>query len=83
MTTTYEWFRHYSAAVLETDWSKMEERLRAAESAIKVRLHELSLNQNGSLEEHEAIKDCLDKLDALRSDVVRWSASKQELAGQQ
>jgi hypothetical protein len=83
MTTTYEWFGHYSAAVLETDWSKMEERLRAAESAVKARLHELSLNHNGTPEEHEAIKDCLNKLNVLRADVATWSASKQQLAGQQ
>jgi len=34
MTTKYQWHDVYKAAVLETDWSKMEERILAAEFAI-------------------------------------------------
>lgn len=41
------WYEIYRAAVLETDWSRMEERIQAAESAIKGRLHEFSLNHGG------------------------------------
>jgi hypothetical protein len=76
MNTKYEWFGLYSAAVLETDWSKMEERLQAAESAIKARLHEFSLNHGGSPEENEAIRDCVGKLEVLRADVANWHSSK-------
>jgi hypothetical protein len=32
MTAIYEWYETYKAAVLETDWSKMEERIQAAKS---------------------------------------------------
>lgn len=37
MTATYKWYEFYKSAVLETDWSKMEERIRAAEGAIRER----------------------------------------------
>jgi hypothetical protein len=48
MTTTYGWHQLYEAAVLETDWSQMEERIRAAECAIRERLHGVSQNQGGT-----------------------------------
>ena len=76
MTTTYEWFEFYNAAVLETDWSKMEERIQTAESAIRQRLHEFSLNHGGTPEENQAIVDCLNRLNLLRADVTSWRKSK-------
>jgi hypothetical protein len=54
--TTYKWHEFYNAAaVLETDWSQMEGRIQAAESAITGRLHELSLDHGGAPEENQAI----------------------------
>ena len=76
MNTTSRWHELYEAAVLETDWSKMEERIQAAESAIKDRLHEFSLNHGGTREENQAIVDTLNRLNVLRADVASWRKSK-------
>jgi hypothetical protein len=76
MNTTSRWHELYEAAVLETDWSKMEKRIQAAESAIKDRLHEFSLNHGGTREENQAIVDTLNRLNVLRADVASWRKSK-------
>ena len=36
-----EWENLYEAAILETDWSKLPERIQAVDSAIEGRLSEL------------------------------------------
>jgi len=33
--TEYKWHEVYKAALLETDWTKMEERIQAAEAALQ------------------------------------------------
>ena len=76
MTLTYSWQDLYEAAVLEPDWSKLNERIQTAESAIKKRLHELSLNHGGTPEERQAIVDTLNSLNVLRADVASWRESK-------
>ena len=76
MNTEHEWERLYRIAVLETDWSKMDEHIHAVENGIKARLHEFSLNHGGSPEENQAIVEALKRLDTLRSDVARWQESK-------
>jgi hypothetical protein len=43
-TTTPKWHDIYKAALLETDWSRMEDRIQAAEAAIQDRKHEFGLN---------------------------------------
>ena len=35
MATGCDWLEVFKAAVLETEWSRVEERIRAAESALK------------------------------------------------
>jgi len=37
MTTPFSWHDSYRAAVLETDWTKMTERIQAAESDMSER----------------------------------------------
>jgi hypothetical protein len=76
MTTGQAWRELYKIAVLETDWSKMEERIQAAESAIKQRLQEFSSYQGGTPEENQAIVIALDKLRTLRADLGSWQGSK-------
>jgi hypothetical protein len=76
MTTGQAWRELYKIAVLETDWSKMEERIQAAESAVKQRLQEFSLNRGGTPEENQAIVIALDKLRNLRADLASWQESK-------
>jgi hypothetical protein len=66
---TNEWEKLYAAAMLEMDWSRMEDRIQAAESALHARLDEVSLD-HGTLEENRAIADALNRLDILRSEVA-------------
>jgi hypothetical protein len=65
------------AAILETDRSKLEERIAAAEFAMHTRLHEFSLNHGGTLEENRDIADALNRLDIVRSEVVAWKSTQQ------
>ena len=76
MNTEHEWERLYRIAVLETDWSKMEGHIRAADDAIKAKLYEFSLNHGGSPEENQAIVDAQKRLATLRSEVARWQESE-------
>jgi hypothetical protein len=72
---TNEWEKLYEAAILETDRSKLEERIEAAEFAMHTRLHEFSLNHGGTLEENRDITDARNRLDILRSEVVAWKSN--------
>jgi uncharacterized protein YecA (UPF0149 family) len=72
MTETYKWHEVYKAAVLETDWTKMEERIQAAEAALHERKNEFALNHGGTPEENQAIEDALRGLGILRDDAARW-----------
>ncbi len=86
MTTTTKWYEAYKAAVLETDWTRMEERILAAESAISEKHHEFSLNHGGAPEEREAIADALDSLKVLRQEAASWpgkGSSESDLGSQQ
>ena len=65
MTT---WRDVYNAALLESDWTKVEERIQAAESEIHKRL-ELS---QGTEEERDALANALNGLKTLRTDVTAW-----------
>jgi hypothetical protein len=71
---TSEWEKLYQAAMLETDWSKIEEHIHAVDSAISERLHEFSVNHGGSPEENQRIKDALSGLSVLRREVVAWKS---------
>ena len=66
------WVEFYHAAVLETDWSKLEGEILAAEAAIKGRLHEFSLNHGGTPEENQAIVHAVNAMETLRNDLVLW-----------
>jgi hypothetical protein len=68
----YEWQRTYHEALLETDWTKIEERIQAAEAAIKEKLHEFSLNHGGTSEENQAIEDAMNALSVLKREVADW-----------
>ena len=76
MTTQFSWIEFYKAAVLETDWTKMEERIQAAEAALHKRKKEFDLNHGGTPKENQAIQDALNALNILRREVVGWSGSQ-------
>ena len=70
--TEYKWHEVYKAALLETDWSNMEERITAAEAALHARKHEFALNHGGTPEENRAIEDALRGLGVLRDEAAGW-----------
>lgn len=74
--STYQWHEPHKAALLETDWSKMEERIQAAKSAILNRKRECALDQGGTREEKQALADAVNGLSVLRSEVASWSIQK-------
>ena len=74
--TEYKWHEVYKAALLETDWSKTEERIDAAEAALHARKHEFDLNHGGTPEENQAIEDALRALGVLQTDLATWLGSK-------
>ena len=59
MTLEYGWENLYQAAILETDWSRIEDHIQAADSAINHRLHEFALNHGGTPEENDQFIDAL------------------------
>ena len=69
-----DWEKLYQEAILETDWSKMEERIQAVDSAISARLHEFSLDHGGTPEENQRLRDALSGLTVLRREVVAWNS---------
>jgi hypothetical protein len=73
MTAIYKWYESYKAALLETDWSKMPERIQAAEAALSQREREFDLDHGGTPEENQAIADAMRGLTVLRNDAVKWS----------
>ena len=73
----YVWQELYATALLETDWSKIEEKIQVADNGIRTRLHEFSMNHGGTPEENQAIEDALNGLNILRKDVAAWQGSKQ------
>jgi hypothetical protein len=75
MTAMYAWYEAYKAALLETDWSKMPERIQMAETALSQRKREFEMDHGGTPEENQAIADALRGLAILRNDAVRWAKS--------
>ena len=73
----YSWQELYKAALLETDWSKIEQKIQEADNGMRARLHEFSMNHGGTPEENRAIEDALHGLNILRRDVAAWQGSKQ------
>ena len=67
---TSDWQKLYQAAILETDWSKIVERIRVVDSAISARLHEFSVDHGGTPEENQRLKDALNGLSVLRREVA-------------
>jgi hypothetical protein len=76
MYTEHSWVQTYHDALLETDWTKIREKIESAEVAIRVRRHEFSLNHGGTPEENQAIEDALNALNVLRKEVATWQGSQ-------
>jgi hypothetical protein len=64
----YEWEEPYNAAMMETDRTKRQERIDAAQTAINRRIEEMKLNAgDGSPEESAAIRNAQLGLNLLKS----------------
>jgi hypothetical protein len=77
MASEFAWYESYRAALLETDWTDIVQRIQEAESAIAERKHALSLDHGGTPEERHAIAAALSGLTALRGEVAEWSGREQ------
>ena len=77
---THEWEKVYEAAIFETDWSRMEERINAAESALHARIDRVSFDFR-TLEENRAIADALNRLDILRREVAARTSTAARQSG--
>src|SRR6202158_922032 len=66
------WHQSYQEALLETDWTKMEERIQTADSDIHQRRLVLSQNQGGTDEERAALVNAMSGLRVLRMNVASW-----------
>jgi hypothetical protein len=70
MKVDYEWQRLYVAAVLETDRTKLPQRIAGAHAAIKVHLGELSQDYMGTAEERKVIEAALNGLNLLSQEIT-------------
>ena len=70
--TGYKWHEVYRAALLETDWSKIEERIERR----RLRYTKGSTSSIWTTaerpEENQAIEDALTGLSVLRNEAARW-----------
>jgi hypothetical protein len=71
-TMTHVWYEAYKAAILETDWTKMQQRLKSADSAIQERQRVLAMDHGGTPEERQAIADALDGMRTLHTEAAAW-----------
>lgn len=62
------WRRLYEAAILETDGSKISDRITAAEQAIRARMEEIA-HDPASVEERSAIGDAMSGLRILQAEL--------------
>jgi hypothetical protein len=69
---SHSWQDSYRAALLETDWTKMQERIQTAESEIHKRRLMLAQDHGGTSEEREDLVSALSGLRVLRMDAASW-----------
>lgn len=81
--TEYKWQELYQAALLETDWSKIEERIQRAEADLRERKREFAMNHGGTPEENQAIEDAGRGLGVLRTEVAAWHQQQGQKTGTQ
>lgn len=74
--THSDWYRLYTAALLELNSAKLPARIHEAETAIFLRVQNLGEDQNSS-REREAITDALSSLRALQRNVRRYADAAQ------
>jgi hypothetical protein len=81
-TMNYVWYDSYKAVVLETDWTKMHDRIQSAECKIHDRQRGLSEDHGGTPEERQAILNALSGMRTLRTEVADWQSRQAPQASQ-
>jgi hypothetical protein len=71
---SYVWYESYKAVVLETDWTKMHDRIQSAECKIHDRQHVLSEDHGGTPQERQAIANALNGMRTLQTEVAAWQS---------
>lgn len=71
---SYVWYEAYKAVVLETDWTKMHDRIQSAECEINDRQRELSEDHGGTPQERQEIANALSSMRSLRTEVADWQS---------
>ena len=66
MRASYDWERAFTAAILETDRSKLIGRIDAAQAAIANRLREMDADHGGTAEERLEIETTQTSLEVMR-----------------
>lgn len=66
MRASFDWERLYTAAILETDRSKLTARIDAAQAAIESRLRQMDSDHGGSAEERLEIHTAQASLHVMR-----------------
>jgi len=74
MISTYDWHEPYRAALLETDGTKMPERIQTAKAKIQDRQRVLAADHGGTPEERRAIAAAITGLNALLKESAEWPA---------
>jgi hypothetical protein len=69
---TNDWDEFYRDAILETDWTKIEEKLQAAEREIRERQRVLSLDHGGTAEERQRIANAIHVITNLKIETGQW-----------
>jgi hypothetical protein len=64
------------SAILETDWTTMQDRILSAEVEIHRRRLELCQDEQGTEEERQAIVDAMRRLSTLRVEAALWLESQ-------
>lgn len=72
MAIQYPWFESYKAALLETNRTKIEQRIRVAQAKLQERLRVLSEDHGGTPEERRAVADAINGLKFLFRESSDW-----------
>ncbi len=78
MIPSYDWELLYTAAILETDRSRLKSRIDAAQAAIDRRLREMDADHGGSAEENLEIESAQASLGVMRKRVAMPQHTLQE-----
>ena len=65
---TYQWEQAYVTAILETDNTKLQERIDSANAGILARVKELKMDHGGTPEERLALENAIRGLNLLKKE---------------